>query len=99
MFFIIVIFVNPINMMVSVLVQDKANRLTEGLKMMGATNSSLWISWTFWWFLEMTLIAFGITLVGKLGYIFEYSDATVIFVWFWSFALSLSGLAMLISTS
>ena len=43
--FILIQFISPINVIVSVLVNEKADKITEGLKMMGATLASYWVSY------------------------------------------------------
>ena len=73
--------------------------IAEGLKMMGATLFSYLFSWISWWFMEYTFIALSVTLFAVVGQVFKYSDIVVIFLWFWGFCLSLSGLAILMSTS
>ena len=98
-FFVLIQFMYPINIVVSVLVTEKADKIAEGLKMMGATLFSYWFSWISWWFMEYTFIALSVTLFAVVGQVFKYSDIVVIFLWFWGFCLSLSGLAILMSTS
>ena len=97
-FFVLVQFVYPINVIVTVLVNEKAAKIAEGLKMMGATLASYWASWILWFFIEMAIVSLLIALSGAVFQVFKYSDIGVIFMYFWPMTLSLSGMSMLIST-
>ena len=97
-FFLLIQFIYPINNVISVLVQEKADRITEGLKMMGATYWSYWCSSIFWFFMEWTIITILVTIVASGLEVFEYSQWTVVFVWYYTFGLSLFGMSILVSS-
>lgn len=60
-FFTLIQFIYPINLNVSSLVEEKAARIAEGMKMMGASKTAYWLSWILWFGFEQTLIALGMT--------------------------------------
>ena len=97
-FFTLLQYIYPINLNVSSLVEEKAARIAEGMKMMGATKSAYWLSWILWFGFEQTLISLGIAFIGHWTAVFKWSDPFVIFFWIWGFSLSLSGFSTLIST-
>lgn len=97
-FFVLIQFVYPINVIVTVLVNEKADKIAEGLKMMGATLASYWVSWIVWFFCESAIVSFLIAIAGKVFNVFKFSDMGVIFMFFWGLTLSLSSLGMMIST-
>eukprot|EP01084_Bolivina_argentea_P017213 32156_1 len=47
-FFILIGFVYPYSQVVKDLVEEKSNKIKEGLKMMGATATTYWMSWYLW---------------------------------------------------
>ena len=97
-FYVLLMFVYPINLNVSALVEEKAGRIKEGMKMMGARNDAYWLSWILWFGFEQTLISICVAFIGKWTYVFRYSDPWVIFFWVWGFSLSLSAFSTLLST-
>lgn len=69
------------------LVHEKERRLKESMKMMGLQNWTHWLAWFLqsyaFLFISMSIVAFET----KLGNVFKYSDATVIWVFLLAFAL------------
>ena len=97
-FFLFIMFCYPITEILSILVDEKAKKIKEQLKMMGATSSTYWLSWFTWFFIQFTLIAIIISIIGVYGNVFAYSDFGVIFLWFWLFCLSTAMMACWMST-
>ena len=97
-FFLLIQFIYPINNTISVLVEEKSQRIKEGLRMMGGTYWSYWLSWIVWYIFEWTLITIFMTIIASGLDVFEYSEWSVIFVWYYTFGLSLLGLSILIAS-
>lgn len=91
-------FSYPVIQVLSILIEEKASKIKEGMKMMGATTSTYWLSWFIWFFCEFTLICAAVTAVGIGGGVFRFSSGGVIFMWYWMFCLSSGAFAMLLST-
>ena len=98
LFFLMLMYIYPINLNVSALVEEKAAKIAEGMKMMGATKSAYWLSFVIWFGMEQTFIAFCIAFIGHWLAVFNYSNPWIIFLWIWGFSLSLSGFSTLVST-
>eukprot|EP01084_Bolivina_argentea_P269164 457390_1 len=97
-FILFIMFCYPIITVLSILIEEKQSKIKEGMKMMGATTSTYWLSWFIFFFIEFTMIAVLVTLLGIGGHVFRYSDGIIIFLWFWLFCLSSATFAMMIST-
>eukprot|EP00486_Rosalina_sp_Unknown_P000997 CAMPEP_0201566782 /NCGR_PEP_ID=MMETSP0190_2-20130828/6860_1 /ASSEMBLY_ACC=CAM_ASM_000263 /TAXON_ID=37353 /ORGANISM="Rosalina sp." /LENGTH=1780 /DNA_ID=CAMNT_0047985985 /DNA_START=1581 /DNA_END=6920 /DNA_ORIENTATION=- len=97
-FFILISFVYPYSQIVKALVEEKAGKIKEGLKMMGATFSSFWVSWYIWFFFEFVLMACAFAFIGKGLDVFQYSDTWVIFTWMLLFCINCVTYATLVST-
>merc|ERR1719461_2163803 len=97
-FFILISFVYPFSQIVKALVEEKASKIKEGLKMMGATFGTFWVSWYIWFLFEFIIMAISFTLVGKFFNVFLYSDISVILVWMLLFCINLVTYATLVST-
>ena len=76
--FTAIMFIYPIIQILSLLVSEKASKIKEGMKMMGATNSIYWCSMYLWFTLEFTLICIIIVCVGFVMDVFLCSDALII---------------------
>ncbi len=69
-FFILISFVYPFSQIVKSLVEEKADKIKEGLKMMGATFSTFWVSWYLWFFMEFTIMAACFAFIGEAKDVF-----------------------------
>ena len=97
-FFILISFVYPYSQIVKALVEEKAAKIKEGLKMMGATFATFWVSWYLWFLFEFILMACAFAFIGKGLDVFQYSDVGVIFVWMLLFCINCVTYATLVST-
>merc|ERR1719295_2172033 len=97
-FFILISFVYPFSQIVKVLVEEKADKIKEGLKMMGATFGTFWMSWYLWFLFEFFIMALLFSALGKWLNIFKYSEFSLIFLWMLLFCVNLVTYATLIST-
>eukprot|EP01083_Nonionella_stella_P193083 713449_1 len=97
-FFILISFVYPFSQIVKALVEEKAFKIKEGLRMMGATFGAFWMSWYLWFWFEFLIMAFCMAFLGKWLNVFMYSHVSVILVWMVLFCTNLVTYATLIST-
>eukprot|EP01083_Nonionella_stella_P217797 781659_1 len=91
-------FCYPIITVLSILVEEKRSKIKEGMKMMGATTTAYWTSWTIWFFIEFTGMALLVSILGSGFGVFRYTDFGIVFLWFWLFCLSSAAFAMMFST-
>jgi len=92
----ILVLLYPLSNVISVLVREKEAKLREGMKMMSMKSEVLWVSW---WFNFMALflpLSILLTFVGKK--LFEYSDTSMIFLYFFVFFLSATSFSIFVST-
>lgn len=82
--FYMLAFLYPVSQIVRGLVIEKETRVKEGMKMMGLTDLVYNLSWLITLLVQMTLIAFLITLV-TWSSVFEYSNKIYVFVYFFMF--------------
>eukprot|EP01083_Nonionella_stella_P272400 923657_1 len=97
-FFILISFVYPFSQIVKSLVEEKADKIKEGLKMMGATFSTFWVSWYLWFFMEFTIMAACFAFIGEWMDVFLYSNIWIIFLWMLLFCINLVTYGTLVST-
>lgn len=67
------------------------------MKMMGLRNSVFWLSWVVTYIVSFIIVCIVVILVCK-GSLFKYSDGGLLFLYFFSFCLTLIALACLVTT-
>ena len=65
------------------------------MSIMGLTDLPYWLAWFLYYLIVITLICFGLTIL--LIPVFPFSNKVVVYLFFWSFGMSLFGFAVLIS--
>ena len=88
------------NMIVDI-VGEKQGRQKEVMKMMGATDREIWLSWIIKWTLQLTLVSVLVTFVlsslGDLA-VLKFSSGLLYFVLFWSYSMCCMTFGMFVST-
>ncbi len=92
-----VAFLWPITRIAKLLVEEKESRIKEGMKMMGLSESALFLSWQFAYAIIFFIMSIIIVLATGSS-IFKYSDKGRIFIFFWFFGLATFSYAYLLST-
>lgn len=90
-------FMWPYSRMVRNIVQEKEDRLREGMRVMGMANAAFWLSHI----ITYTLLFLTITVIATLllcGSFFQYSAPGVIFLMFFLFGLSLVAMACFVAS-
>ncbi|CAL5423286.1 unnamed protein product [Camellia sinensis] len=90
-------FLYPVSRLISYSVFEKEQKIKEGLYMMGLKDGIFYLSWFITYALQFAISSVIITLC-TIGTLFEYSDKSVVFVYFFLFGLSAIMLSFLIST-
>ncbi|KAH6832483.1 ATP-binding cassette A1 [Perilla frutescens var. hirtella] len=90
-------FLYPISRLISYAVYEKEQKIKEGLYMMGLKDNMFNISWFLTYALQFA-ISSGIITLCTMGTLFQYSDKSLVFVYFFCFGLSSITLSFLIST-
>ncbi|KAL2923572.1 ABC transporter A family member 1 [Bienertia sinuspersici] len=90
-------FLYPISRLISYSVFEKEHKIKDGLYMMGLKSSAFQISWFITYTLQFA-VSSGIITVFTMYSLFEYSDKSLVFVYFFAFGLSAITLSFLIST-
>jgi hypothetical protein len=78
------------------MVEEKENRIKEGLKMMGLSNIVFWLSWGITYMIMMLITSIILTLMLSRGLFDVLSPALVFFVFFF-FSLATIALAIVCS--
>ncbi len=90
---ITILYILPILRMITRIVAEKESKIREVMKMMGLSDTIYWLSWLLFYFIIVTVIS-GICTVLVSIRVFENSDKSLIFLFFWSFGMSLFGYVM-----
>ncbi|KAI7740196.1 hypothetical protein M8C21_031110, partial [Ambrosia artemisiifolia] len=90
-------FLFPISRLISYSVFEKEQKIKEGLYMMGLKDEIFHLSWFVTYALQFAITAAIIT-VCTMGTLFQYSDKSLVFMYFFLFGLSAIMLSFLIST-
>ncbi|XP_043815842.1 ABC transporter A family member 1 isoform X2 [Manihot esculenta] len=90
-------FLYPISRLISYLVFEKEQKIREGLYMMGLKDGIFHLSWFITYALQFA-ISSGIITACTMNNLFQHSDKSVVFVYFFSFGLGAIMLSFLIST-
>ena len=86
----------PVFYVVSALVQEKETKIREGLMMMSCRADALWTAWIIHFQALFIPLAIILTIVG--ANLFQYSDSTLIFFYFWLYFTSSMALCILLHT-
>lgn len=90
-------FLYPISRLISYSVFEKEQKIKDGLYMMGLKSDIFQVSWFITYTLQFA-VSSGIITVITMSSLFEYSDKSLVFVYFFFFGLSAIALSFLIST-
>merc|ERR1719295_970693 len=97
-FVMIIAFIYPYFVITGHVVYEKANKIKEGLTMMGASITTYWTSIYLYYGLKFTIISTLCTLTTWLVKVFEYSSPIIIWLWFTLFLYTLLTSAIMFST-
>ena len=97
-FLMILAFIYPYFVISGAVVQEKADKIKEGLQMMGASITSYWLSIYLYYGAKFLIIALLCTIIAWSTDVFKYSDFMVIFLWFALFLMTLLTSAIMLST-
>ena len=89
-------YIYPVSRLVGGIVEEKEERLREGMLIMGLSKTSFYCSWFLTYFFLLTLSTVVITLAGAVS-VFKNTSVVLIFCCFELFAMSIITLSMLIS--
>nr|XP_043635410.1 ABC transporter A family member 1 [Erigeron canadensis] len=90
-------FLFPVSRLISYSVFEKEQKIQEGLYMMGLKDEIFYLSWFITYAVQFALSAAIIT-VCTIGTLFQYSDKSLVFMYFFLFGFSAIMLSFLIST-
>lgn len=90
-------FLYPISRLISYSVLEKELKIKEGLYMMGLKDEIFHLSWFITYAIQFALSSVLLT-VCTMSTLFQYSDKTLVFVYFFTFGLSGIMLSFMIST-
>ncbi|XP_058204038.1 ABC transporter A family member 1 isoform X1 [Rhododendron vialii] len=90
-------FLYPVSCLISSAVFEKEQKIKEGLYMMGLKDEIFYLSWFITYALQFA-ISSGIITLCTMSTLFQYSDKSVVFMYFFLFGLSAIMLSFLIST-
>lgn len=90
-------FLYPISRLISYSVVEKEQKIKEGLHMMGLKDYIFYLSWFITYAIQFAVSAAIITAC-TMNSIFQYSDKSVVFMYFFVFGLSAIMLSFLITT-
>ncbi|KAH7855874.1 hypothetical protein Vadar_029947 [Vaccinium darrowii] len=90
-------FLYPVSRLISSAVFEKEQKIKEGLYMMGLKDEIFYLSWFITYALQFA-ISSGIITLCTMSTLFQYSDKSLVFVYFFLFGLSAIMLSFLIST-
>ena len=97
-FIMIIAFIYPYFTITGHVVSEKADKIKEGLQMMGASVTTYWCSIYIYYALKFTVISLLCTVVAWKVKVFEYSSFAIIFLWFTLFLGTLLTSAIMFST-
>ena len=90
-------FLFPVSRIVRALVHEKETRLREGMRMMGLASATYNVSWLIMLSLQVALTSLLMTRSASES-IFQYSDDSLVFLYFLSFSLALVSMCFLMAT-
>lgn len=90
-------FLYPISRLISYTVFEKEKKIREGLYMMGLEDGIFHLSWFITYAFQFA-VSSGIITICTMDTLFQYSDKTLVFMYFFAFGLSSIFLSFLISS-
>ena len=90
---ITILYILPILRMITRIVSEKESKIREVMKMMGLSDTIYWLSWLIFYSIIVTVIS-GISTLLICIKVFAHSNTALIFLFFWSFGMSLFGYVM-----
>lgn len=94
--FLLISFLAPTSYLIRGIVQEKENRIREGMQMMGLSTSSLYTSWFLTYLVIFTIISLAMALL-TLGTFFSNSGFGALFFLFLMFGVSTTAFCFMIS--
>ena len=95
--FYMLAFLYPFSRFIRGLVLEKEEKIKEGMKIMGLSDAVYALSWLITLTIQSSITTCGILLVTRSS-VFEYSDDAVIFLYFFSFSVSVVMFTFLLAT-
>lgn len=95
--FMVCAFMWPFSRLVRNMVEEKEKKLKEGMKMMGLFNSVFWLSWLITYVILFFVLCILICLLTHFTFM-KHSNPLLIFMFLYTFCLSLLTLSMLVTT-
>ena len=93
----LLMYVLPLYRTISRIVHEKESFLRHQMLIMGLSATSYWLSWFLTYFLTMTLISL-LSVMLLMPVVFSHSSPFLLFLYFWTYGLSLFGFIYLTST-
>lgn len=94
--FLLISFLAPTSALIRGIVQEKENRIREGMQMMGLSTAALYMSWYLTYLIVYTLIAILVALI-TVATFFSNSDISALFFLFLMFGVSTVAFCFMIS--
>ena len=94
-FFLILVYIIPVNRMITRIVNEKESKIRESMLMMGLTDTPYWLSWLAYYTVinsVLTLIVFGILAFNVI----TNTSKVILFITLWLYGMSLFGFIMFI---
>jgi len=91
-------FVYSFSQTVAKIVNEKASKITEGMKMMGASGFNLWASHYIYALMFSLWVSVWAAIILKGMLVYRYMDGFILFLWVFLFSFSSCCLAIMIST-
>lgn len=95
--FVLLTFLWPFTRLIKLIMEEKEQRLREGMRMMGLSPLSFWMSWGITYLIFYTIISLILAVIFDI-FIMKNSIFIASFVYFWSFLVSSIAMAFLFST-
>ena len=93
-FFVLVMYIPPVYRTVYRIVAEKENRVKEAMRMMGLKDFPYWASWFIYYTIVNTLMV-SLSWIILVGWVFKYTDWSIIFLTMWLYGQSIFGLIMI----
>ena len=87
-----------IRVLLTRILEEKENKVKEGMKMMGLTDTVYWLSWIVTSLIKTGFVTLCIVVVAKVGKLFASSDFLILLIFFILFTLIIIVFSILIST-
>lgn len=96
-FFLLVIYLTPMYRLIGFIVEEKASRAREGMKIMGLKDFPYWMSWFVYYFILITFISFLGAGILKLN-VFVHTGWFVLGLFLWLYGMCLFSFGLFITT-